>query len=70
MAENQVAESKIITINSANAQRLNGSNLSNIVFNFQDVVKTVTETTHTISLQSVCCVISKPYGMVRYLVNM
>ena len=53
MAENQVAESKIITINSANAQKLNGSNLSNIVFNFQDVVKTITETTNTISLQSV-----------------
>ena len=50
---NQVAESKIITINSANAQRLNGDNLSNIIFNFTDVVKTLTETTNTISLQSV-----------------
>ena len=53
MAENQVAESRIITINSANALRLNGDNLSNIIFNFQDVVKTIVETTHTISLQSV-----------------
>jgi len=53
MAENQVAESKIITINSANAERLNGSNLSNIIFNFNDVVKQATETTSTISLQSV-----------------
>lgn len=53
MAENQVAESKIITINSANAEKLNGSNLSNIVFNFKDVIKTTTDTTHTISLQSV-----------------
>jgi hypothetical protein len=53
MAENQVAESKIITINSSNAEKLNGSNLSNIIFNFKDVVKTTTDTTHTISLQSV-----------------
>lgn len=53
MAENQVAESKIITINSANAVKLNGDNLSNIIFNFQDVVKTLQETTNTISLQSV-----------------
>tara|TARA_R110000822_G_scaffold229758_1_gene361895 strand:- start:6997 stop:7992 length:996 start_codon:yes stop_codon:yes gene_type:complete len=53
MAENQVAESKIITINSANAERLNGTNLSNIIFNFNDVVKQITETTSTISLQSV-----------------
>ena len=53
MAESDVAESKIITINSQNATRLNGSNLSNIIFDFKDVVKTLTETTTTISLQSV-----------------
>jgi len=51
--ENHIAESKIITINSSNAERLNGTNLSNIVFNFNDVVKSTTETTNTISLQSV-----------------
>ena len=49
----QVAESKIITINSSNAEKLNGNLLSNIIFNFRDVVKTTLDTTHTISLQSV-----------------
>ena len=53
MSENHVVHSKIITINSQNAQRLNGSNLSNIIFNFQDVITDDTDTTHTISLQSV-----------------
>jgi len=48
-----IAESKIITINSANAEKLNGDFLSNIVFNFKDVVKTLTEATNTVSLQSV-----------------
>ena len=48
--DNQVAESKIITINSANAERLNDTNLSNIIFNFRDVVKSTIDTTHTISL--------------------
>ena len=48
-----IAESKIITINSANATRLNGSNLSNIVFDFKDVMTTTDEKTNTISLHSV-----------------
>lgn len=52
MTENRVAETKLLTINSADAVRLNGDNLSNVRFNFNDVVHSTTDATNTISLLS------------------
>jgi len=52
MTENQLAETKLLTINSADAVRLNGDNLSNVRFDFNDVVNSNTEATNTISLLS------------------
>lgn len=52
MTNNKVAETKLLTINSADGVRLNGDNLSNIRFNFNDIVNSNTQATNTISLLS------------------
>lgn len=52
MTDNKLAETKLLTINSADAVRLNGDNLSNVRFDFNDLVNSNTEETNTISLLS------------------
>ena len=52
MTQNRVAETKLLTINSADAVKLNGDNLSKVRFNFSDVVHSTTDATNTISLLS------------------